>query len=122
MHTLMIWLIVILVPLSLVAGLIVRRDVDESFFSTFVALADSMTAFIGLFLALLTNASMTNQFAKYEEGFPNVDTGGLPGVVMIVNLAIFFSPLIALGVGRRIRRWNERRADRPPRSRASHPN
>lgn len=88
---------VVLVLLSVVARVMIRRKKENRPVVEAVLGADMIFFIVGFILVGLANASLTNQLAKYEEGFPNVDMGGLPPMLFFGNLLFFFTPLMVVG-------------------------
>jgi hypothetical protein len=81
----------------------IRRGHKEHPFVVSVQFADLIFMMLGLFIIGLANASLTNPFAKYQEGYPHVDAGGLPGEVFFINMIFFMAPLFAVGFFRIVR-------------------
>ncbi|MEK7227308.1 MAG: hypothetical protein AAB641_00215 [Patescibacteria group bacterium] len=100
MRLLLVVVCAVLVVLSLVVRMMVRQGREDHWFVSSVMMANILFAFIGLFLVALANASLTNPFAKYQEGFPHVEAGGLSGPEFVINLIFFLLPLFAAGIGR----------------------
>lgn len=98
MSKILLVICIILVALSLVARVMIRRRRENHPFVVGIEITDILFLFLGILILGLVNMSMTNQFAKYDEGFPYVNMGGLPADVFIVNMFLFISPLIALGL------------------------
>ena len=98
MRTLILVVLATLVILSIIARVQIRRGKGDGNFVSAVLAADTLFLFLGLFLVGLADVGSTNQLAKYQEGFPHVDRGGLPPDLFFGNLLIFALPLFAVGV------------------------
>ena len=92
MRLFVICLIAILVPISLVAGLRVRRWIDENSFSSSMLAINFLFAIAGFLLVSVINV---------------MGIDGRPVIAFAGNLLVFTSPLAALGLGRLIRRSYE---------------
>ncbi|MEJ0021173.1 MAG: hypothetical protein WDN47_01180 [Candidatus Doudnabacteria bacterium] len=102
MRNLVLVSLTVLVVSSFFTALFSRKRTEESNWASIVFCADLFFAFVGMIIVGWANAAATNQFAKYQEGFPDVDMGGLPVDVIIGNMLIFCTPLIIWGLGRLI--------------------
>ncbi len=105
MRMLLIVAVVILTVMAIIARVMIRCKKDEHWFVHATYTLGTVLSVIGTILVLEANMGAMNQFAMYEPGFPNGDTGGLPLITFLTNLAIFCLPLLVLGP-----RWLIRRA------------
>lgn len=105
MRTFIIVVWVVLMVLSIIARIISKRKSGNHPFVAAIGTIDMVFCFLGMILVGLANVGATNQFAKYQEGYPNVDAGGLPAVYLFGNLFIFALPLLTVVVTRNF--WKE---------------
>ncbi len=109
MRTFIIVTWVVLMVLSIIARVISKRKSLDHPLVAVVGMADMALLFIGTMLVGLANVGSTNQFAKYMDGYPNVDAGGLSPGVLFGNLFIFALPLMIVVFTRAF--WSEWKKD-----------